>query len=286
MNDQNEKIKAMQARLVERQAEVLQTRIAACQAVADEFMAQAKFWAEQKDMSAVVAAYEDCAEKLEAALSIAHEGQAISVLEIDARARRELHRPKEARENFGCVQLPVELPVDAAAEADRMKDIATLIDAGVITYDESKTMATREKFNTGQWVVADDSDIVWRIGGIKTGMAFLESTEHPGWWCVLSKIRLASLAEILKTIQSNKAIIQAGGMVYEFGQPMHCKCDVQVNHAALPTIEEKYNNLKSLISIYFESMQHICDFGQASHQAFLKNKQIIARIKNIIREGV
>lgn len=295
MIDQNEKINDMQARLVERQAEVMQGCIAACQAVAEEFRAQAKFWSEQKGMAAVIAAYEDCAEKLEDALehqpltvdqvvgnvnlSIVHEGQ---VLEVGGRhgiPSRTLRWPANPMGNFGCVQVPIE----AAAEAEKAMDLASLVNAGVISMDESKAMAKREKFITGQWVVADDSDIVWRVGGIKTDMAFLESTEHPGWWCVLSKLRLASLAEILKTIQSNKAIIQAGGMVYGFGQPMHCKCDVQVNHDAL-TIQEKYRHLKELIRNYFEQLSNIYDFGRGSHDSFIKARQLSTQIVKILEE--
>lgn len=187
----------------------LQSRLDSCEAAADEFRAQAKFWAEQDGMSAVVAAYEDCAEKLDDALvGEQHESASPNV------PWRSVRWPANAAGNFGCVQVPME----AAAEAEKMQQLAKLVNAGVIAQEEIKVMS--------------------------------------------------------------------GGMVYDFGQPMHCRCDVEINHAALPTVELKYNNLINLISIYFESLQHISDFGQASHEAFQRNSQIRARIKNIIREGV
>lgn len=193
---------------------------------------------------------------------------------------RSVRWPANAAGNFGCVQVPME----AAAEAKKMQQIANLIDAGVITVEESKVIASSEKFITGQWVVAEHSDTVWCISAIKTGMAYLESNEHPGWWCSLSKLRTATVMEMLKTIQANQAIIQTGGMVYDFGQPMHCKCEVQVNHAALPTIEEKYKNLKSLIRSYFEHISNIYDFGHGSHESFTKSRAIAEKINKIIED--
>lgn len=96
--------------------------------------------------------------------------------------------------------------------------------------------------------------------------------------------RKKEIVEILKTMQDNKAIILPDGMYYDFGQPMHCKCEVQVNHAALPTIEEKYNNLKSLIGDYFNHLSNIYDFGHGSHESFTKSRIIAQQINKIIED--